>query len=49
MSMHNQPRNNGHQDQPNGQMVEIPKVTDQQIWAARGSVNMDPGHVTGRS
>lgn len=34
--------------QPRGQQVEITKVTDQQIWAAKGSVNMDPGKITGR-
>ncbi len=45
---HNQPRNNGGDPQPRGTTVEIPKVTDQQIWAAGGSVNMITGHITGR-
>jgi hypothetical protein len=45
---HNQPRNNGDNNQPRGTTIEIPKVTDQQIWAAGGSVNMHPGHITGR-
>jgi len=45
---HNQPRNNGDNHQPRGQMVEIRNVTDQEIWAAGGSINMHPGHITGR-
>ncbi len=46
---HNQPRNNGDNNQPRGQMTEIRNVTDQEIWAAGGSVNMHPGHITGKS
>jgi hypothetical protein len=45
---HNQPRNNGDGHQPRGTTVEIRNVTDQEIWKAGGSVNMDPGKVTGR-
>jgi hypothetical protein len=29
-------------------MVEISRVTDEQVWAAGGSVNAHPGHITGK-
>lgn len=45
---HNQPRNNGDNNQPKGNTVEIRNVTDQEIWKAGGSVNMNPGRITGR-
>lgn len=47
---HNQPRNNGDNNQPRGHMVEIPKVSKVEIVRETGATvgPDDPGHITGR-